>query len=168
MDPISKAKLEEVLKSRGIFDRARSLLSSLSPTADVFTQLRDAGLTEELASAAREAGVDLDAATFSLLRRAPTSFENKVSSTSSSSSSSSSTSSSSSSTTASSISSSVPLKASSSEERESPVINPTRLSLRVALGKGRAFLSHLDILGVEPSGTGGEDYHEDDEVRDDE
>lgn len=167
MDPISKAKLEEVLKSRGIFDRARSLLSSLSPTADVFTQLRDAGLTEELASAAREAGVDLDAATFSLLRRAPTSFENKVSSTSSSSSSSS-TSSSSSSTTASSISSSVPLKASSSEERESPVINPTRLSLRVALGKGRAFLSHLDILGVEPSGTGGEDHHEEEEIRDDE
>ena len=74
MDPISKAKLDETLRSRGIYDRARSLLATLSPTADVFSQLRDAGLTEELASAAREAGVDLDAATFSLLRRAPTTF----------------------------------------------------------------------------------------------
>jgi predicted RNA binding protein with dsRBD fold (UPF0201 family) len=28
MDPISKSKLEEVLRSRGIFDRARIILSS--------------------------------------------------------------------------------------------------------------------------------------------
>jgi hypothetical protein len=140
MDPISKSKLEEVLRSKGIFDRARALLSSLTASEDVFLKLREAGLTEELASAAREAGVDLDAATFSLLRRAPS----VVLPSNSSSSSTSNTESS-----------------SSTDQDETlriginhhPNTNPARLSLRVALGKGRAFLAHLDVINNEKEET---------------
>jgi len=144
MDPISKSKLEEVLRSRGIFDRARIILSSSTASEDVFLKLREAGLTEELASAAREAGVDLDAATFSLLRRAPPVVLPSNSSSSSSTSNTDSSSSNAKDET---------LHIGINHHHPNTNTNPERLSLRVALGKGRAFLAHLDVINNEKEET---------------
>ena len=135
--------LDAALRKRGVYDRAREVLreyaaSSLggSPAlpdalpTDVFDALSQAGLVDTLLNAAREEGISLDAATFDLLRRGGGGGT---------------------ATATAAPSGDAPDSGFDTENTPatnttstSPPLDPNRRYIRVSLGRGRAFLAHLE------------------------
>lgn len=136
----SHAALDAALRKRGVYDRAREVLREYAATtlggapslpdalpADVFDALAQAGLVDTLLNAAREEGISLDAATFDLLRRGGADSSAVPGGD------------------APEVAPAGPEAASDSPPppRAAP-LDPNRRYLRISLGRGRAFLSHLE------------------------
>ena len=144
LDARQRAALDSLLRERGLYDRARAVLASTAASSttggDVFEALRSAGLTEELAEAAKDVNLDLDAATFSLLRREPPVLPAEAPASPQAQ-----------------AQSQPPSQAQLPPAARAAAPAAGRSLLRITLGRGRAFLAHLDEANVEGDGGAGGD-----------
>ena len=137
--------LDAALRKRGVYDRAREVLRDYASSAlgsspalpdalpsDVFDALAQAGLVDTLLNAAREEGINLDAATFDLLRRGSGGGETSSAAPSGG-------------APFSDTETALPTSSSTTTTTvQSPPLDPNRRYVRVSLGRGRAFLAHLE------------------------
>ena len=142
------AALDAALRKRNIYDRAREVLRAYAasqlggtpavPSAlpsDVFDALAQAGLVDALLAAAREEGVSLDAATFELLRRAPSPSPSHVGGPAGGAAAD---------VHAEDAGVNADARGVADAAAPEPPLDPNRRYLRVTVGRGRAFLTHLE------------------------
>jgi len=176
--PVREA-LDSALRKRGLYDAAREVLRTYAQSAlgvtpsisshalptDVFEALRTAGIVDRLLEAAKEEGLSLDAATFEMLcggmggtfdsSASPPGQPNENSPSQRSFPS-----------TVRGVSSGAVSKEMQGEgAQELPPLDPNHRYLRLNLGRGRAFLSHLDAsysgMGLDEEEDGDEGERED-------
>jgi hypothetical protein len=139
-DAAAHAALDAALRKRGVYARAREVLRAYAAAqlggapalpdalpSDVFDALAQAGLVDTLLAAAREEGISLDAATFELLRRGGGGGGGGGASP-----------------PAGAAPEGADAAARSGAGDDDAPLDPNRRYLRVSLGRGRAFLAHLE------------------------
>jgi centrosomal protein CEP76 len=145
--------LDAALRKHGLYDAAREVLRDYasvalgaSPSlpaalpADVFSALRQAGLVDRLLAAAREEGLNFDAATFELLGLPPASPPGSAPPDGG-------------------AAAQTPAALAAPPPPAAPPLDPCRRYVRLDFGRGRAFLSHLDA-----SFSGGAGLEEEEEA----